>query len=260
MYGEQIEIISAAAQKKRKLLQNGKGKYIVSSVMAGMYVGLGIILIYVIGGYLSQAYPAVVKTVMGMSFGIALSLVMMAGAELFTGNNMVMTIGALEKRTSWGDAVRIWAYSYVGNFAGSLLVAVMLRFSGLAQGDVGEFIIYSAAAKMDASFLQIFLRGVLCNTLVCLSTWCCYKLKNEAARILIICMCLFAFITSGYEHSVANMTLLPLSLMLPHAGAVSLAGLAHNLAASTLGNLLGGALLIGAAYWYVSQPGKDDIK
>lgn len=261
MYREQVEDITHIAQKKLKLLHNGRGKYLVSAAMAGMYVGLGIVLIYIIGGYLNEAYPAITKTVMGLSFGIALSLVMMAGAELFTGNNMIMAIGGLEKTNTWGDALRIWVYSYIGNFIGALLVAVLVRFSGLMDGHAGEFFIHSAAAKMNPPFIQIFLRGILCNVLVCLSTWCSYKLKNEAARILMICMCLFAFITSGYEHSVANMTLLSLSLMLPGAaGAVSVAGMVHNLLASTLGNFVGGAVLIGAAYWYVSLPAKHKAK
>ena len=123
MYYEEITNISAAAQAKSSFLRAGKGKYIVSSSLAGMYVGFGILLIFTIGGLLAQEQSPVVKIVMGLSFGIALSLVIMAGAELFTGNHMVMTIGQLEKKVTASEALAIYSYSFAGNLIGSVLLA-----------------------------------------------------------------------------------------------------------------------------------------
>ncbi|MFU0824838.1 formate/nitrite transporter family protein [Clostridium sp.] len=253
MFSETINKISDAAQGKRNLLEKGKSKYLFSSALAGMYVGFGILLIFTVGGLLSKAQSPSTKIVMGLSFAIALSLVLMAGSELFTGNNMIMSIGALQKRTSWKDAFKVWTYSYIGNLIGSVILAGIFVLSGLASDSTAEFMLKTSAAKMSAPFIQLFMRGILCNILVCLAVWCSFKLKEETAKIIMISLCLFAFITSGFEHSVANMTLLSVGLMIPHAAAVSLGGFVYNLVAVTLGNMLGGIFFVGFAYWFISK-------
>lgn len=258
MFSEEINKLSALAEKKTSVLKKSQSRYLVSAALPGMFIGLGIILIYTIGGYLSAENSPFTKTVMGISFGIALSLVLVAGGELFTSNNMIMTVGALEKKISWLSALKIWIYSYIGNFIGSIIVAALYKFSNLANGHTGEFILKTAAAKMNVPFGQLFVRGILCNILVCLSVWCFYKLKDETAKLIMIFWCLFAFITSGYEHSIANMTLLAISIMLPHGADVSLGGMLYNLAGATLGNFVGGAIFVGASYWYISSSKKEN--
>ena len=121
---------------------------------------------------------------------------------------MIMTIGTLTKKTTWYETIQIWTFSYVGNFAGSILVAVLFFFSGLASGGTADYITTAASAKMNTPFVELLIRGILCNILVCLAVWCAFKLKEETAKLIMIFWCLFAFITSGFEHSVANMTLL----------------------------------------------------
>ncbi|WMT40814.1 formate/nitrite transporter family protein [Paenibacillus sp. D2_2] len=190
---------------------------------------------------------------MGISFGIALSLVIMAGSELFTGNNFVMTVSSLEKETSWLETLKIWLYNYVGNFIGSFLVAAIFVLTGLVKGGVAEFINSVASVKMNAPFMELFMRGILCNILVCLAVWCSMKMKDETAKLIMIFWCLFAFITSGFEHSVANMTLLSISLLVPHPETVTLAGLAANLIPVSLGNMVGGILFVGVPYWYIGK-------
>lgn len=253
MFSEEINKLSSAAEKKVKFLKEGRIKYITASALAGIYVGFGILLIFTIGGLLSTANSPATKIVMGLSFGIALSLVLMAGSELFTGNNMIMTVGVLEKKTSWVDLAKIWIYSYVGNFIGSILLSFLFVKGGLAKGGTAEFILKTAEAKMNAPFDELFFKGILCNMLVCLAIWCFFKLKEEVAKLIMVFWCLFAFITSGYEHSIANMTLLSTALMIPHEAKVSMLGLVNNLTAVSLGNIVGGALFIGAAYWYISK-------
>lgn len=253
MFNEEINKLSALAEKKTSLLEKSKSRYLMAAALPGMFIGLGIILIYTIGGYLSAENSPMTKTIMGISFGIALSLVLMAGGELFTSNNMIMTIGALEKKISWILALKIWIFSYVGNFIGSIIVAALYTFSNLASGHTGEFILKTAATKMSVPFGQLFVRGILCNILVCLSVWCFYKLKEETAKLIMIFWCLFAFITSGYEHSIANMTLLSIALMIPHSADISIAGAVYNLVGATLGNFVGGAIFVGASYWYISS-------
>lgn len=253
MFKDEINIIAEASVKKVNLLKSGFMKYLIAAALAGIYVGLGIILIFVAGGILNAANSPATKIVMGACFGIALSLVIMAGSELFTGNNLVMVIGSLEKKTSWFDMVKIWIYSFIGNLAGAIILSALFVMTGLANGHTAEFIEKAAVAKMNAPFLQLLIRGILCNILVCLAVWSAFKLKSESAKLIMIFWCLFAFITAGFEHSVANMTLLSLAVMLPHPANVSLAGFAYNLTAVTLGNIIGGSVFVGIAYWYIAK-------
>ncbi|MBV7276348.1 formate/nitrite transporter family protein [Clostridium sp. PL3] len=253
MFKEEIIKISEASVKKANFVKNEKGKYLIASALAGMFVGFGILLIFTIGGMLSAVNSPSTKIMMGVSFGIALSLVIMAGSELFTGNNMVMTIGVLEKKIKLKSLFSVWFFSYLGNFIGSIVLALLFAYSGLAKGPTADFIFKISAAKMSAPFMELLIRGILCNILVCLAVWCSFKLKEETAKLIMIFWCLFAFITSGFEHSIANMTLLSISLLLPHKVPISLSGLAYNLTAVTLGNIIGGMIFVGFAYWYVSN-------
>ncbi|MFA9556519.1 formate/nitrite transporter family protein [Evansella sp. AB-rgal1] len=252
---EVIVGFSEAAKSRVDQYNSSKSRYFVSTMLAGFFVGLGIILIFTIGGILEPTGFAGTRIVMGISFGIALSLVLMAGADLFTGNNMIMTIGTLEKKTTWPETYRIWTYSFLGNFAGSIVVAVLYFYSGLATGNTATFITNIASDKMTAPFMELLIRGILCNILVCLAIWCSMKLKSETAKLVMIFWCLFAFITSGFEHSIANMTLFSVALLVPSPESVSLMGMGANLIPVTIGNMIGGIVFVGAAYWYsISAP------
>lgn len=253
MYSEEISNLAIAAVKKEKLFKKGKMKYLVSSALAGLYIGLAIVFIFTVGGMLSAGHSPATKIVMGASFGVGLSLVLVCGSDLFTSNTMIMPIGVLEKKVGWKSLLNIWIFSYVGNFIGSVLLASIFVGAGLAQGDTAEFILHGAAAKMAPTFVQLFLRAIMCNILVCLAAWSYYKLKSESAKLIMIFWCLYAFITSSFEHSVANMTLLTVALMIPHKADVSLYGWIHNLTAVTLGNIVGGAIFVGLSYWYITK-------
>lgn len=118
-----------------------------------------------IGGLLSSVGSPYTKIIMGISFGIALSLVLMAGSELFTGNNLVMMVGALNKKVSWSDAIGIWIYSYIGNFIGSIFIAIIFIYANLTKGVTGEFILKVSSAKMNDTFMPLLMKGILCNIL-----------------------------------------------------------------------------------------------
>jgi len=238
---ETIAGIAAAARAKAGLLRHGPRQYLVLSALAGAYVGLGIVLIFAIGAPLQAAGSGATKAVMGASFGVALTLVIFAGSELFTGNNLVMTAGALSRTVAPGALAKVWAASFAGNLVGSMLLALAVAVSGVLSKAPGkEFVLGVVAAKMAAPAPELFFRGVLCNALVCLAVWMGLRTKDETARLVLIFWCLFAFIGAGFEHSVANMTLLALGLFLPHdPNLVSWAGFARNLGIVTLGNRRG---------------------
>lgn len=251
MYQETLEKIGALAIGKVNLLNRSRMRYFILAMLAGFYVGLGIILILTIGGAMGSDPGK--KLVMGVSFGIALSLVIMAGSELFTGNNMIMTAGSLDRKTTWKDTGRIWLWSWFGNWAGSILVAGLFFMSGLTAGATGEFVGQVSAAKMTAPAVELFFRALLCNVLVCLAVLCGIKMKEETAKLIMIWWCLFAFITSGFEHSIANMTLLTIGLFAAPGANVTLNGYFYNLGIVGLGNLVGGALILGYSYWMAGR-------
>lgn len=255
MEKEVIVKFSEVALKKVSFLKKSPLKYFVASMMAGIFIGLGIILIFSIGAPLKEANVPFLKALMGASFALALTLVIFAGSELFTGNNMVMTIGCLERKTTWLDLIRVWILSYAGNLAGSILVAYIMFGTGfLAKQPLNAFIIDTSALKMTAPFWELFFRGVLCNILVCLAVWMSSKTKEDTAKLILIFWCLFGFIGSGFEHSIANMSLLSMGIFAPHTSQnVNWMGFIKNLVPVTLGNIVGGGFLIGAVYWFISN-------
>lgn len=251
MFGEEYEAAANAAGVKTELMKKNAAGYFALAVLAGMYIGFGTLLIFTIGGMLNGA--PYTKIIMGVSFGIALSLVVVGGAELFTGNNLVMAAGVFKRKITIADACKLWIVCYVGNWAGSILLAVIYHITGLGTGAVGEFIATASLGKMSVPFAALLMRGILCNILVCLATWCGFKCKSESGKLIMIFWCLFAFITTGFEHSVANMTLLTISLLEPAGQAVSIGGYFYNLLTVTLGNIIGGILFVAVPYYLASR-------
>ena len=242
-----LEQVSNAAESKVQLLKNSKGKYFLSAFMAGMFIGLGILLTFTVGG-VSSGLPTN-KILMGVSFGIALSLVVVFGTELFTGNNMVGVTGLLNKAITFKDMIFMWIAAYIGNVVGSVVLAIIYVFSNSASKPVVDFIVKVSKAKVAALPQELFFKGILCNILVCLAVLAGIKLKEETARLIMVFWCLFAFITAGFEHSVANMTLFMYK-------GITLNGYFYNLLFVTLGNIVGGGF-IGYACYYL---GKKEIK
>lgn len=253
MFKDEFTKVAGAAKAKVGLLENNKIGYFISSLLAGMYIGFGVMLIYTIGGLLGSAGSPATKIVMGVSFGVALSLVIFAGAELFTGNNFVMAVGALDKSIKWVQAIKVWIVSFIGNLLGSILAGYLFFLAGLSTGAVGEFIAKTSATKMSLPASELFFRGLLCNILVCLAVWCSFKCKAESAKLIMIFWCLFVFITAGFEHSIANMTLLTIGLLSPGTAAVSLGGYFYNILFVTLGNMVGGIVFLAIPYYLISR-------
>ena len=219
------ERIASMAAKKWSFLERSPGGYLILAALAGIYLGFGIALIFSVGGPLVASGSPVVKLVMGVSFGIALTLVIFAGSELFTGNNLIGTIGGLSKSLSWAQVFQLNAWSWFGNLVGSLGLAWLVIESGVfAKGPTTELIEKVATVKMSLPAWELFVRGILCNWLICLAVWMTGRTNNDTAKILLIFWCLFAFIGTGFEHSIANQSLLGMALFLPHAVTVSWAG------------------------------------
>lgn len=250
MFKEDFNAASGAAAAKSSFLKKNPVGYFVLSVLAGMYIGFGILLSFTTGGLL--AGEAAAKLAMGATFGVALSLVVMAGSELFTGNNMVMVAGLFKNKVTFADCLVLWIVCWLGNMCGGVLLAILYHLTGLGNGTVGDFMAKTAMAKMSAPAIALLTRGILCNMLVCIAVWCGFRCKSESGKLIMIFWCLITFFTTGFEHSVANMTLLTYSLFNSAGQAVSLSGELYNLFWVTLGNMIGGIGLVAVPY-FLSQ-------
>lgn len=253
MYKETKLKMGDAALKKSDFLNQSLGQYLVSSAWAGALVGFGIFLIMVIGGIGVEAGSPYTKILMGVSFGVALSLVIMSGTEIFTGNNMIMTVGALDGKVTWKDLFKVWGASYIGNFLGAFLIGGLFVVTQIESTATGNFILSLANAKVNQDFWVLLVKGILCNILVCMAVLSTFRFKSETARLIMTFWCLFAFITSGFEHSVANMTVFAMSFFMGQASSVTIAGMAANLIPVTLGNIVGGALILGTSIYYMGR-------
>lgn len=243
-------ILGEAAKKKVDFFRGDKAGYFISSALAGVYVGICMILILVMAGLFSDFSG--LKILQGASFAAALSLVVFAGAELFTGNVFVMTAGISMGLVKPRDAVKLCSFCYLGNLAGSVFIAALFLGTGYLQGKVVIEAAYAIYFKTSPLFLELFFRGVLCNLLVCLAVWCVYRLKSESGKLIIIFWCIYLFVVSGFEHSIANMTLFSLGIMTGGYDMTGIIGILVNLIATTSGNILGGAML-ALAYWAIAR-------
>ncbi len=267
MYTETVVSLADQSAVKLKEQRRSLTGHLVRSAMAGMYVGAAIVLIFTIGGVLAPLYPqspGAVRVFMGICFGGALTIVIFAGSELFTGSNLVLTLGVLTRKATGRDLLANWVWTWVGNLAGSVLVAWMVIRAGLMDEEafrpVNAFVLKLVESKMNLPWDQLLLRSILANWFVCLAVWMAARIKSETAKVLMIWWCMFTFITSGYEHSIANMTGLMLGLLLPHGSGISLAGYAYNLSLATLGNIIGGALFVAGLYWIGSPRAREQAR
>ncbi|HVW33290.1 MAG TPA: formate/nitrite transporter family protein, partial [Acidimicrobiia bacterium] len=244
------EAIAESAEAARAKAANVvRPRFLVGALLAGAYIGIGIIVLAAAAGPFVAASSPAAKLVAGSVFGIALTLVVLAGAELFTGNVMVMLQGLLAGTVNAGELVLVWAATLVGNLGGSLLLAWIVDKGGTlyaktatgAPGPAGAMIDGLVKAKNAAPGPQLFWRAVLCNLLVCLAVWMAARTRSDAAKAIVIWWCLLAFIVSGFEHSIANMTVFGLAIFVHHA---TLSDLFRNLAWTVPGNILGGGLLV----------------
>ena len=261
MNEETIKLLAHKAEDKINTLNESKLKYLVLSIFAGMFIGLGCILIFTIGGQLHAVHSPATKIVVGMSFSFALSAIIVLGYELFTSNTMIMTMGSLAKATSVKDGIRIMGYSYFGNFLGAIIVSLLFVGTGFAaSGHTMDYFAYSGAYKVAAPALQLFCRGILANILVCAAVLAAYKTKDEMAKIAIVFLLIYAFVTSGFEHCIANMTTLLVCLLSPVSNDVTVSNALYSLLFVTLGNLVGGSGFYGFLTYFMSKKKENKNK
>lgn len=250
MYDLTIDKITNAGKNKANLLKSSLLKYLISAALAGSFIGFGIILTNAISSQLGQAGAHYSKIIGGVAFAVALNLVIFTSTELFTGNNLVMSVATLNEGTKLTELLKIWLFSYIGNMVGAIILSFIFVNTGFVdQGSLMEIFSNSAVAKASASFIQLLSRGILCNVLVCFAILMTFRTDNDAAKVLLNTFCILAFVIPGFEHSVANMTVYAVPLLSGTMPDVTLALAIKNLIPVTIGNIIGGGLIVGLGYY-----------
>jgi len=263
------QIAEQTVENSYKKVNTKVSKLLVLGILAGAFIA------FASEGSNAAIYnipwAGVGKALAGALFSTGLMLVIVAGSELFTGNTLMIAALA-QRRIGWGGMLKNWATVYTGNFIGAVMIAWFIFMSGqldFSSGLLGGFTIKMATYKISMGFSEAFFMGIMCNWLVSLAVWMAYGAKDMTGRILAIFFPIWLFITSGFEHCVANMYYIPAGIMAKSnpnwvQQAISLGAsaekiyylnwssfLTQNLIPVTLGNIIGGAVFTGMAYWFV---------
>lgn len=251
MFKDEYKALCNAGVGKNNLLKNNPLGYFVSAMVAGMFISFGSFVAFTLGAVINGSdFAAFAKMLQAFAFASALSLVVMAGAELFTGNNLAMGAASLRKAVTWGDTVKLWIVCWIGNLAGSLLSVLAFHVSGIDAGATGEYFVSISATKVGLEPVPLLVRAILCNILVCLAVWCGTKLKSESGKLIMIFWCIFVFMVCGFEHSIANMSILGVGVA---QGGISVGQYCYSVLLATLGNLIGGFLFTAVPYHLISK-------
>lgn len=247
----------------------GPLRMLALAVLAGAFIALGAIFATTATAGTSGEIPfGLAKLVGGLVFCLGLILVVGAGAELFTGNNLIV-MGWAGRKVTTRQLLYNWVIVYFGNFVGAVFTALMLFYSRqytFGGGAIGVNALNIANGKVNLDFVQAIILGIFCNALVCLAVWLCIGARSATDKILAIIFPITAFVAAGFEHSVANMYFIPVGLFIKSDSTfVAQAGLdvanyanltwgnffLHNLLPVTIGNIIGGAVMVGLVYWFI---------
>lgn len=241
------EAATAAATKVSQA--RGVPRYLVLSAYAGAFVGVAVVLLVTVSAPLAAARSPMTTLVQGAVFGIALTLIVFAGAELFTGNAMTLVHGLYARSVTIRDLAVVWALSLAGNLIGSVGFAALVHGGGTLSSGGDRLVATIVASKSAATGPQLFWRAVLCNLLVCVALWMAQRSASDSAKLITLWWGLLAFIASGFEHSVANMTVFSLGVF---QGSATWLEMGRNLAWTVPGNIVGGGVLMGLGYAWLS--------
>lgn len=256
------EAVAAIVANGRRVMTQSLGRTVVLSLLAGFYISFGAQLATMVTQDTVQYMGVGISRLLaGSVFSIGLMLVVVCGAELFTGNSLLVG-AALHGEISWQKVAENWLVVIVGNLAGALFFAWLMAEARLWETPaVGENVVRIAAAKCRLPFWVALVRGVLCNWLVCLAVMMATAARDIPGKLLACYVPIMTFVTSGFEHSVANMYFIPMGLLVseqmnqPEAGLTWSSFLLDNLVPVTAGNIIGGVIFVASAYWFVHLRG-----
>lgn len=244
-----VEKAAESGARKIALLQNDPKRYLVRSVLAGMYLSIVVFVYWALSYNLHD--NSFGKVIASAFFGVGLTIIVFTNTELFTSNNMYLAVSSAEGQTSWGQTAFLWVVCYFGNLIGSLIIAGMLFAAGSLADLPLDHALYSGAEhKVHQAAGAIFVKGILANWVVCLAVRLALRCKEDVAKVLIMILVVFIFLYLGFEHSIANMGTFSMSLL--GNGHITLYDALYNLTFSTLGNVVGGVVFLGLPFSYIN--------
>ncbi len=232
----------------------GTPTMLLLAVLGGAFIGLGACLASIVGTGIAAAPYGLGRWAVGLAFSLGLTLVVLAGAELFTGNNLAV-MAWVSGKVRLGALLRSWGIVYAGNLLGAVLTASLVflaRVHAGAGGAVGDAVVAAAEARLEQTLVQTLARAVLANALVCLAVWMAMGARSTVDKVVALTLPVAAFVAAGFEHCVANMFTLPWAAMISAERGATFdvaAAVLRNLLPVTLGNIVGGAGLVGLVYW-----------
>jgi nitrite transporter len=249
-----VEKAATSGRKKMSLLAHDAPRYWLRSVLAGMYLSIVVLVYWTLTQNLHDSPFG--KVIASGFFGVGLSVIVFTNSELFTSNNMYLAVSSGARRTTWGQTAWLWTACWLGNFAGALVLALLLLGAGVFGDLPADHALHVGALhKAHQSAAVIFFKGVLANWVVCLAVWIALRVKEDITKIVVMVLVVFMFLYLGFEHSIANMGTFLMSIL--GGGSLTVADAVFNLLFSTAGNIVGGAVFIGLAYQYLS-PGEQE--
>ena len=250
-----VEKTADAGVGKVALLQEDPLRYMLRAVGAGMGLTLVVFVYWVLKQNLHDIPVGAV--IASAFFGVGLMIIVFTNTELFTSNNMYLTVSSAEGRTSWRQAALLWISCYFGNLAGAILVALLLVGAGsLGQLPSDHALFDGAVFKAQQAGSVVFFKGILANWIVCLAVRVALRCKEDVAKILVLILIIFIFVYLGFEHSIANMGTFSLAML--GGGTLSAGDALHNLFYSTIGNVVGGVVLVGLPFTYLNPRERDE--
>lgn len=254
MFKDEFQAVCNAGVGKVNLMKKNPLGYFVAALVAGMFISFGSFVAFTLGQVISAGDAAPwTKPVQAFAFASALSLVVMAGAELFTGNNFVMSAASLRKKVTWGDTIKLWIFCWIGNLIGSLICVGIFQLTGIptaGEGEVAAYFTQVSVGKVGYAPLPLLARAVFCNILVCLAVWCGTKLKSESGKLIMIFWCIFVFMVCGFEHSIANMSIEGVALA---NGGITIGQYCYSVLLATVGNMIGAIVFVTLPYHLISK-------
>jgi formate/nitrite transporter len=254
------QVFHSIAESGAIKIQTGTIKVLLLGFLAGAYIAFGGLLAIKIGAgipEIKESNPGLAALIFGGVFPVGLMLVVMAGAELFTGNTALLIPALRKKSVTYKQIAKNWSLSYLGNFIGSVFVAYFfVSITGVLSNDPWRSAtIDIAESKVSQEFVTLFFKGIACNWLVCLAVWLTVSSNQVSGKILGIWFPIMTFVALGFEHSIANMFFIPLGI-LQGADVTWVDFLVDNLIPVTLGNIIGGTVFVGMIYSYVFSDSK----
>jgi nitrite transporter NirC len=246
-----LSTLADAGMEKAALLKSDLPRFFTHAALTGAFIFVGALLSSLTTAWFYTDYLPVARFLGAITFSAALLLVVLLGGELFTGLTLIMSFSLYEGKVTPAQALRVWVVSYAGNFIGIFILCLLLAGSGASRDLLSPYLALTIPGKLATPWYSLLLKGVLCNFFVCLGVFSGFRMKSDAGKVAVIISVITTFVLAGLEHSIANMVFFCLYTL--YHGPAQLSAIAWNLLWVTLGNLLGGGVLLGLPLWFISH-------